>query len=142
MWGQIDTASDSRARELRKCVKCAGGALAVVHVTQHYSRGLPTGRSYLHRCGGCQATLESISTWRALTQLGFAASLTIGGFVMTLATVLELFEYGPTRAFGDSGSLWRSLLGVVLLVGGLAWAAWTTWRAANLVINHPVVGSR
>jgi hypothetical protein len=142
MWGQIDTSNDARARELRKCAKCGNGTLHVVHVTQHYSRGVPTGRSYQHRCGSCPATLESISVWRAIVELMFSATLTIGGLFMTLATIAAVIDLGIAGAFGNGGAIGRTVFGLVLLFGGLAWAGWTTWKAANLMINHPVVGTR
>ena len=104
MWGGIDANNDSRARELRTCSKCGAGAMTVAHITQHYSRGLPTGRSYQHRCGACRATLKSISHWRALVQLMSGAAvaqskvtIAIGGAgcLCYLPTVLaqELGEY-------------------------------------------------
>jgi hypothetical protein len=142
MFGNVDTSSDARVRELRKCGKCAGGSVTVVHVTQHYNRGVPAGRSYQHRCGGCQATFESLSTWRALLELFFGSMLAVIGFGMCALTVASMFDHGIMAPFADGGSIGRTVMAVLLLAGGTAWAGFTTWKVLNLMINYPVVGQR
>ena len=143
MWGEIDTSNDARCREIRRCAKCSAPSVTVVHVTQHYSRGLPTGRTYMHRCGGCSASFDSISVWRAMTQLFLAAMLTVVGFGMTMVLVGALFDYGlDVFAHMDGGGWGYTIGGLLFFVGGLAWAAWTTWLVARLMFLHPVAGSR
>ena len=143
MWGEIDTASDGRVREVRRCAKCSAPQVTVVHVTQHYSRGLPMGRSYDHRCGGCNTTFASLSHYRAFTQLAFAAMVACFGFSMVMVMVSAIFQYGLSEITNMSGQGWGYTLGGLAIFGaGLAWGAWTTWLVGRLLLLHPVAGTR
>jgi hypothetical protein len=143
IWGPIDTANDARCREVRRCAKCSAPAVTVVHVTQHYSRGIPSGRTYAHRCGSCNVTFDSISVWRALTTLFAAAIITMIGFGITTTFVSALFEVGLavfTEADGRTWGTWG--VGFLMFFGGLAWVGWTTWLVARLTFLHPVAQTR
>ncbi len=143
MWGPVDTANDARCREIRRCAKCTAPSVSVVHVTQHYSRGLPSGRTYSHRCGSCNVSFHSISVWRALVQLFGAAILVSIGFGITALFVGTLFESGLALLSQADGRMWGTwAIGFLMFFGGLLWSAWTTWLVARLMFLHPVAGSR
>ena len=142
MWGSVDTSNDARCRELRRCAKCGANALTVVHVTQHYSRGLPSGRTYRHRCGGCAVELDSVSWWRAIVELAFAGILACVGFGMLFATIMRIVNFGVAFALHSGGDWGMGAGGALFFFGGLAWGAWTTWLVTRLVFLHPVVGGR
>jgi hypothetical protein len=143
MWGEIDTSNDARVREVRRCGKCTQPQVTVYHVTQHYSRGMPTGRSYAHRCGACRTTFDSISTWRAATQYMFAGICAFAGFAMFSVLIGAIIDWGPAVLTNMDGRSWGTVLfGLALFLGGMAWAAWTTWLVARLMFLNPVAGSR
>lgn len=143
MWGEVDTTNDARCREVRRCAKCSAPSVTVFHVTQHYNRGLPTGRSYSHRCGSCSTTFDSISIYRAITQYLFAGILAVVGFGMTMVMVSAIFDYGLSVIANMDGRGWGYTLGgLAFLLGGLAWAGWTTWLVARLFLLHPVASTR
>jgi hypothetical protein len=143
MWGSVDTSNDARVRELRRCAKCTAPAVTVVHVTQHYSRGVPSGRTYQHRCGSCNVTFSSISVWRAVVQLFGAAVLVSIGFGMVGLFIATLFEQGMNLFQYADGRMWGTwAVGALVFFGGLAWASWTTWLVARLMLLHPVAGPR
>jgi hypothetical protein len=143
MWGEIDTSNDARVREIRRCAKCSAPAVTVFHVTQHYSRGLPTGRSYDHRCGACNVTFESISHYRAFMQLLFAGITASVGFSMMMVLAMDLMQYGITDIASIGARGWGYTLGgFAIFLAALAWGAWTTWIVCRLLFLHPVAGQR
>lgn len=143
LWGPIDTANDQRCREVRRCAKCSAPAVTVVHVTQHYSRGLPSGRTYAHRCSACNVTFDSISVWRAMVQFFGAAVIVSIGFTMVALFVSALFDYGLALFQQADGRMWGTwAIGFLMFFGGMAWAGWTTWLVARLMFLHPVASSR
>jgi len=143
MWGEIDTSNDSRCREIRRCGKCSQPSVTVVHVTQHYNRGLPAGRTYVHRCGGCNTSFDSISWWRAITNLFFAGMITVFGFGMLTIVASTIYDYGIQAVVSGDARGWGYIAGgLALFLGGLGWSAWTTWLVARLMFLHPVAGSR
>src|SRR5260221_8899225 len=125
MWGAVDTSNDPRCREIRRCGKCTAPSITVVHVIQHYNRGLPMGRTYTHRCGACNTTFDSISWWRAISSVGFAGMITVFGFGMITMLLGNLYDYGFDAVLnGNSRAIGYGLFGFALFLGGLAWAAW------------------
>mgnify|MGYP000976898489 CR=1 FL=1 len=62
--------------------------------SEHYNRGMPTGRTYSHRCNSCQTTFDSISTWRALVTLASGVFIASIGFSFLSLFVIELFDHG------------------------------------------------
>lgn len=143
MWGEIDTSNDARCREVRRCAKCSQPSVTVYHVTQHYNRGMPTGRTYSHRCNSCQATFDSISTWRAMITLLSGAFIASIGFSFVSMFVLELFERGmDTVRYADGGRWGTWGFGALMLFGGVAWSGYITWLVARVMFLNPVAGTR
>lgn len=143
LWGPIDTSNDVRCREVRRCGKCSAPAVTVVHVTQHYSRGLPSGRTYSHRCGACSVMFDSISVWRAMVQLFGAAILVSIGLSMVALFVAALFDSGLALLQQADAGRWGTWgVGFLMFFGGLAWASWITWLVARLMLLHPVASTR
>ncbi len=139
LWGPIDTQNDLRCRQVRRCGKCTQPRVGVVHVTQHYSRGLPSGRTYLHRCAGCNVSFRSISAWRAVVQLFGATILVSIGFSIVALFLTALFQMGTGIFTQADGRMWGTwAIGALVFFGGLAWASWTTWLVARLMILNPV----
>jgi hypothetical protein len=143
MYGEVDTSSDGRVREIRRCGKCTAPQLTVVHVTQHYNRGLPVGRTYVHRCGACNTSFDSISLWRAIVfylSAGFVASI---GFSMVALFLGTLFEQGLALFQYADGRMWGTwAFGAAAFLGGAGWCAWTTWLLGRLILLNPVAGTR
>ena len=143
MWGEIDTSNDARVREVRRCGKCSQPSVTVFHVTQHYNRGMPTGRTYSHRCNSCQTTFDSISTWRALVTLASGVFIASIGFSFLSLFVIELFDHGLDAIRYADGGRWGTWgFGALMLFGGTAWSAWITWLVARLMFLNPVAGTR
>ncbi len=112
--------SDVDAKLLRSCAKCKAPAVNVVHVTFHYVNGITRGRTYLHRCGACQATFKTESVLRTIVELATAgACLLVGGGAMLLAEG------------------WAYLLLLCLPLGG--WLLFTTVRRIVSRFTNPVV---
>lgn len=135
---------DERATTLRSCAKCSQPAVRVFHVTQHYNRGLPMGKTYSHRCGNCSAQFDTLSWWKSVTDGGFASMILAGGlFLFGVRGMPPLFHAvtspAPMLALRslDNGT-WGSLAGgaFVALLGGL-WLLSVGWQNLSLFRNPP-----
>jgi hypothetical protein len=112
--------TDLDAKLLRSCAKCKAPAVNVVHVTFHYVNGITRGRTYLHRCGACQATFKTESVLRTIVEL---------------ATGGACFLVGACSAFLAEG--WGWLLLLLLPLGG--WLLFSTMRRIVSRFTNPVV---
>jgi hypothetical protein len=135
----IDTRTDPRVREVRRCAKCTQPQVTVVHVTQHTQRGLSAGRTYVHRCAACKEQFRSISLWRAIRQLFGAAVMIVAGFFFVSLFFSALFTMGTDLFTQADGRMWGTwAVGAIVFFAGLGWAGWTSWLVARLSILNPV----
>ena len=90
---------DDRVTTMRRCAKCTQPNVRVHHVTQHYSRGIPMGKTYSHRCGGCNAEFETLSLWKSMSD-AFFALLVAGGGAFLFVSALPPIYYTLTSPAG------------------------------------------
>jgi hypothetical protein len=106
---------DARANDRRVCAKCKQPVVACVNVTQHLLNGvLPIGRSYIHRCGSCQASFETESTFRTVYELWMGTL----AFVLGGVGVAFIVAWAIDFANGTTGmpSLYQAAVGAVTVL--------------------------
>jgi hypothetical protein len=139
LFGQPTTNDDPRATSVRRCGKCKADAVTCVHVTVHYTNGLPMGRTYQHRCQKCSRTFSTISAWRTITEGFFALFCAPFGFfsLMLLARVVMESRFSTT-----TGGEW-GMIAIFLLMGAFgAYLGGSTLVRTWRLFENPVVAAR
>lgn len=125
MFGTPDASNDPLATSTRRCGGCGQPAVRCFHVTHHYYKGIPSGRTYEHRCEACGVTFETLSSWRIVTEILSALLLVPMGIFMTFAALANI-----------SSSWWLALIGLVMGGAGV-WIGVSAVKAVLAETRNP-----
>jgi hypothetical protein len=130
---------DQRARGRRLCASCKQPAVTCVHVTQHLLNGvMPIGRTYVHRCGGCQATFESESPFRTVYELTFGlAALLFGGLGAVFVVAWAIDFANGVRGMPSLYQMGIGAVMIALLAAGVFVPIRSAARMVALFRNPP-----
>lgn len=123
---------------VRRCAKCGQGMRCEL-VREHYRGWAYLGTTYHHACSGCGLRIRTISNWKAILDLGIAATMSVIGLglgVMTLYQTVSRALAGVPLAglsFGMSGIAF--VMGAIFVGFG----AWSYVGVANRR-RHPLLG--